>query len=182
MRIIGGYLKGRRFKVPKNFHSRPTTDFAKEGLFNVLDNYFVLENKNVLDLCSGTGNISFEFVSRGAAKVTCVDSNYSSFRFIKQNATSLKITNAISIVKSDIIKFVKTVNKEYDFIFADPPYKFDKYHELINITCIKSSALNENGVFILEHGKDYNFESHSFFSFSKKYGNVYFSFFEKKIS
>ena len=181
MRIIGGYLKGRRFKVPKNFHSRPTTDFAKEGLFNVLDNYFTLESKNVLDLCSGTGNISFEFISRGVAKVTCVDSNYLSSRFIKQNATSLEISNSITIVKSDIIKFVKTVNENYHFIFADPPYKFDKYEELINYVCIQTNTLNEKGVFILEHGRDYNFESHSFFSFSKKYGNVYFSFFEKKL-
>ena len=95
MRIVGGDLKGRRFGIPKKFHSRPTTDFAKEGLFNVLENNYSIRDKKILDLCSGTGNIAFEFISRGAGTVTCVDLSFNSLRFINKNANELKIIHSL---------------------------------------------------------------------------------------
>lgn len=179
MRIVGGYLKGRRLKVPKNFHSRPTTDFAKEGLFNVLENNYNIEDKKILDLCSGTGNIAFEFISRGSNTVTCVDSSFNSIRFIKKNASELNIIDFLYLVKSDIIKFINRNEISYDFVFADPPYVFDKYEQLIELVLNHDSILNSHGVFILEHGRDHDFANCPYFSFIRKYGNVNFSFFIK---
>ena len=179
MRLIGGYLKGKRLAVPKNFPSRPTTDFAKEGLFNILNNLVEIEEMNVLDLCAGTGNISFEFVSRGAPLVFSVDSNAKCIRHIEQTARELSISNSCKTYKSDCIVFCKNSNISFDLIFADPPFYLNIHHELID-SIFQGNILNKNGKFILEHGKNLQFDSHNEFSFSRNFGNVVFSFFNFK--
>jgi 16S rRNA (guanine966-N2)-methyltransferase len=179
MRIVGGSLKGRRFSVPNNFPSRPTTDFAKEGLFNVLGHQFDLSNLTVLDLCSGTGNISLEFLSRGVKNVVSVDSNTNCLRFIQKNAESLGVSGRIITVKSDIINFIKQSSDKFDVIFADPPFAFSDYHTLIK-SIFEKGLINNNGIFILEHGKQKSFREELNFSFDRNYGNVTFSFFKLK--
>ena len=178
MRIVGGEFKGRRIAVPSNFPSRPTTDFAKEGLFNVLENQFDLTDLKILDLCSGTGNISLEFLSRGVGEVTSVDSHTNCLKFVQKNANSLGISDEIITVKSDLISYIKTTNQTFDIIFADPPFNFDKYSEIIKVV-FEQDILNENGVLILEHSKQKSFDKEQKFSFFRNYGNVTFSFFKK---
>ena len=178
MRIIGGKLKGRRFSVSKKFPSRPTTDFAKEGLFNLLSNQLDLNDLKILDLCSGTGNIAFEFLSRGASFVTCVDINHHCLSFIQESAKTLKIVDSIKINKSDIYLFLKRNKLEYDLIFADPPYSYRFYEELIKQITEVDSFIN-NGIFVLEHSKDRDFSSFDCFKEMRNYGNVSFSFFYK---
>ena len=178
MRIVGGEFKGRRIAVPSNFPSRPTTDFAKEGLFNVLENQFDLTDLKILDLCSGTGNISLEFLSRGVGEVTSVDSHTNCLKFVQKNANSLGISDEIITVKSDLISYIKTTKQTFDIIFADPPFNFDKYSEIIKVV-FEQDILNENGVLILEHSKQKLFDKEQKFSFFRNYGNVTFSFFKK---
>ena len=178
MRIIGGNLKGRRFSVSKKFPSRPTTDYAKEGLFNLLSNQLDLDDLKILDLCSGTGNIAFEFISRGASFVTCVDINHHCLRFIQESAKTLKIDDSIKINKSDIYLFLKKNKLDYDLIFADPPYSYNFYEELIKQITEVDSFIN-NGIFVLEHSKDRDFSSFDCFKVMRNYGNVSFSFFYK---
>jgi 16S rRNA (guanine(966)-N(2))-methyltransferase RsmD len=178
MRIVGGEYKGRRIAVPSNFPSRPTTDFAKEGLFNVLENQYDLSDLEVLDLCSGTGNISLEFLSRGVKEVTAVDSHTNCLKFVQKNASSIGIINKITTVKSDLISFVLNTNHTFDIVFADPPFNYDKYNQIVQ-TVFERNLLNENGILILEHIKQKSFESEPKFSFFRNYGNVTFSFFKK---
>ena len=178
MRIVGGEFKGRRIAVPTNFPSRPTTDFAKEGLFNVLDNQLDLTDLKILDLCSGTGNISLEFLSRGVEEVTSVDSHTNCLKFVQKNANSLGIFNQIKTVKSDLILFVRNTGLKFDIIFADPPFNFDKYNEIIEIV-FERNLLTEDGILILEHSKQKSFEKEQNFRFIRNYGNVTFSFFKK---
>jgi 16S rRNA (guanine(966)-N(2))-methyltransferase RsmD len=178
MRIVGGEYKGRRIAVPSNFPSRPTTDFAKEGLFNVLENQYDLSDLEVLDLCSGTGNISLEFLSRGVKEVTAVDSHTNCLKFVQKNASSIGIINKITTVKSDLISFVLNTNHMFDIVFADPPFNYDKYNQIVQ-TVFERNLLNENGILILEHSKQKSFESEPKFSFFRNYGNVTFSFFKK---
>jgi 16S rRNA (guanine(966)-N(2))-methyltransferase RsmD len=178
MRIVGGEYKGRRIAVPSNFPSRPTTDFAKEGLFNVLENQYDLSDLEVLDLCSGTGNISLEFLSRGVKEVTAVDSHTNCLKFVQKNASSIGIINKITTVKSDLISFVLNTNHTFDIVFADPPFNYDKYNQIVQ-TVFERNLLNENGILILEHSKQKTFESEPKFSFFRNYGNVTFSFFKK---
>jgi 16S rRNA (guanine966-N2)-methyltransferase len=176
VRIISGKLKARRFSVPKNFPSRPTTDFAKEGLFNLLGNQIEFEGIKVLDLCSGTGNISFEFISRGASLVTAVDQNFNCIRFIRQNAASLQIDKEIQIIKSDILSYLRQCTSQFDLIFADPPYEVT-FHQEIAELIFNRQLLSEDGMLIIEHGKKTDLSSLTHFSFVRTYGNVYFSFF-----
>ena len=123
MRIIGGKFKGRRFTPPaKNWRTRPTTDYAKEGLFNILINQIDFEDTKVLDLFCGTGNIAYECVSRGSTDVTCVDTFHACIKFVQETAKVLKLDNELVIIKSDVFKFIKKSNTQYDLIFADPPY------------------------------------------------------------
>ena len=178
MRIVGGEFKGRRIAVPNNFPSRPTTDFAKEGLFNVLENQFDLSDMKVLDLCSGTGNISLEFLSRGVDEVTSVDSHINCLKFVQKNASSIGILNRIKTVKSDLQSFILNTNQTFDIIFADPPFNFDKYSQIVK-TVFERELLNENGILILEHSKQKSFDTEQKFSFFRNYGNVTFSFFKK---
>lgn len=177
MRIIRGKYKTRRYSVPKNFPSRPTTDFAKEGLFNILEHHYLHEDMEILDLCAGTGNISFEFLSREIGTVIAVDQNFNSIRHIQNMAKELECTSDILAVKADIIKFTEKTDKKYDLIFADPPYAYKDYEELIRIV-FDRKLLYEGGVLIVEHGKETNLGHITQFVDLRRYGNVNFSFFE----
>ena len=178
MRIVSGKLKRMRFSPPKGFPSRPTTDFAKEGLFNVLENRLDLSSIRVLDLFAGTGNISFEFASRDAEQVVSVDRNFKCVRFIQSFAEKHDLSN-VMVQKSDVFKFIEQHGAKYDLVFADPPFKAEFYDRLID-KVLDSDLLKENGIFILEHEKHRHLEDHPFFVESRKYGNVVFSFFTKK--
>jgi 16S rRNA (guanine(966)-N(2))-methyltransferase RsmD len=178
VRIISGKLKARRFSVPKNFPSRPTTDYAKEGLFNVLVNQIDLDNLHILDLCAGTGNISFELLSREAGIVTAVDINLNCLRFIRKNAEELKVDKEIRTVRMDILHFLKLTEDKYDLIFADPPYAY-KHHDQVALAVFEHDLLTENGLLVIEHGRDTKLENITHFEFCRTFGNVYFSFFRK---
>ncbi len=177
MRIISGEFKGRRFTPPANLKARPTTDFAKEGIFNVLANCIEFEDITVLDLFSGSGSISFEFASRGAKQVTSIEQNYQHIYFIKKIADELKI-KTINAIKGDVFKFISTSKFQYDLIFADPPYELDKLPLLPELV-LSSSLLKPNALFVLEHGKKNNFADNKYLKETRSYGNVHFSIFEK---
>lgn len=178
MRVISGILKARRFSVPKNFPSRPTTDFAKEGLFNMLEHQMSLFDLEILDLCSGTGNISFEFLSREAGNVTAVDSNDRCVAFIRKTATEFGIGQNLQTIRADIQQFVGRTERRYDLIFADPPYKYEGYVSLVQ-TILERELLKENGTLIVEHGKETNLSNMEGYEFTRNYGNVHFSFFSR---
>ncbi len=175
MRIVSGKYKGRKFNPPKNLPVRPTTDFAKEGLFNVLRNRIDLENTKILDLFTGTGNMSFEFVSRGASSLKAVDQSRSCLQFIEKVCKEHSISE-IHTIKADALKYLRKEEQAFDLIFADPPYVYKESEELVDL-CFQKALLKERGYFILEHGKDQNFEKHPNFQFAKKFGNVNFTFF-----
>lgn len=177
MRIVSGKLKGRQIPVRKNFTARPTTDFAKESLFNILNNYIDFEETEVLDLFSGTGSISYEFASRGCPKIIAVEKDYRSCEFIRQTAKNLNI-ESIRVVKADFFAFMKICNESFDIVFADPPYQLENIHEIPNAV-MNSKALKAGAWFILEHGKDNVFNNQSGFKEMRNYGGVYFSIFEK---
>lgn len=179
MRIIRGKYKTRRYKIPKNFPSRPTTDFAKEGLFNILENQMYLEDLKILDLCSGTGNISVEFLSRDAGTVTAVDQNFNCIRHLGKVVRELGCEKEITIVKSDIVKYLERCATTFDIIFADPPYAYTEHEKVIDIV-FERNLLNENGILIIEHGKETDLSSKTHFDILRKYGNVCFSFFKIK--
>lgn len=176
MRIISGFLKARRFSIPKSFPSRPTTDFAKEGLFNVLEHQMSLYDLEILDLCAGTGNISFEFLSREAGTVTAVDSNSNCLRYILKNAIEFKINDNLETYKSDILAYIKRTDRKFDLIFADPPYEYPSHAEIAQIV-FERKLLNENGLLIIEHGRHTKLTELPHFELVRTYGNVYFSFF-----
>ena len=178
MRIIGGTFKGRKFYPPaKNWPTRPTTDFAKEGLFNILLNSFDFETLKVLDLFGGTGNHSYEFISRGVNDVTYVDRFRGCLAFVKKTAAELKIEDKISIVANDVFKYIKSCNQSYDYIFAGPPYGMPRLDDLPDLI-FKHELLNKEGWFVLEHNPNHNFENHPNFVKARNYGTTIFSFFE----
>ena len=178
MRIISGKLKGRRLKAPKNLPVRPTTDMAKEGLFNILNNNYYFDSISVIDLFSGTGNISYEFASRGTKSIYAIDANYKCSRYIYNTAKELDLD--INTYKSDVYKFLDKTFLQADVIFADPPYDFtaEKFLEIADIIFDKD-LLNEDGVLIIEHSKHTDLTSHKNHSYDKRYGGNVFSFFEK---
>ena len=177
MRIISGKYKGRRISPPKNLPVRPTTDMSKEALFNVLRNHFNFDGLKVLDLFSGTGNISYEFASRGSDNITCVDGDFGCVKFIKQTATEFDFN--IAAVKSDVLKFIEKCNAKYDIIFADPPYAFEqKIFEKIVLDIFDRNLLEDEGMMIIEHSKYTKLDHLIHFSFKKSYGGSIFSFFE----
>ncbi len=177
MRIISGKYKGRRINPPKNLPVRPTTDMSKEALFNVLNNHFNFDSLKVLDLFSGTGNISFEFASRGSAPITSVDGDFGCVKFIKQVSSEFDFD--IAATKSDVFKFLENARTTYDIIFADPPYGLDQAtFEKIVLTVFEKGLLEEDGMMIIEHSKYTKMEHLSNFSFQKSYGGSFFSFFE----
>jgi len=177
MRIISGKYKGRRIFPPKNLPVRPTTDMSKEALFNVLNNHFNFSGLKVLDLFAGTGNISFEFASRGSDNITSVDADFGCVKFIKQVATEYDFD--IAAVKSDVFKFLEKNNSTYDIIFADPPYGLDQatFEKIIQMV-FERNLLDEAGMMVIEHSKYTKMENLEHFSFQKGYGGSFFSFFE----
>ena len=178
MRIVGGQYKGRRFNPPNFFKARPTTDFAKEALFNLIVNKLDLKDKAALDLFAGTGSISYEFMSRGCSKITSVDISYKYLSYIKDTAELFLPKNKkIKTIKADVFKFLSKHNLNYDVIFADPPYSLANIKDLANLI-FKNSSLKENALVIIEHSKKNNFSEHPRFTDKRSYGSVNFSFFE----
>ena len=177
MRIISGKYKGRRIFPPKGLPVRPTTDMSKEALFNVLNNHFSFEGLKILDLFAGTGNISFEFASRGSSPITSVDADFGCVKFIKQVAAEYDFN--IAATKSDVFKFLERNNATYDIIFADPPYALDqKTFEKIILLVFEKNMLHEDGMMVIEHSKYTKLDHLIYFSFKKSYGGSIFSFFE----
>ena len=181
MRVISGIYKRRRFDVPNSFKARPTTDFAKENLFNVLsNNYFDFEDGvTALDLFAGTGSISIELVSRGCDKVISVEKDPQHLSFISQVMREVK-TDKCFPVRADAFKFIEKCSEQFDFIFADPPYAL-KDLQSIPGRIFENGLLKENGLLVLEHGKDQNFEDDPHFIESRIYGSVNFSFFRATV-
>lgn len=177
MRIIGGLYKGRIFHPGKNFKSRPTTDIAREALFNILENRYDFSNKKILDLFSGTGSIGYEFISRGCQEATMVELDSVHYRFIVSVLENLKIKNAM-ILRTDVFKFLKTARRKYDIIFADPPYDMKSFSQVPEAV-FNAGIVKDGGLFIIEHPKEYDFSGHPYFAELRKYGKVNFTFFEK---
>lgn len=177
MRVISGIYKGRRFDIPRTFKARPTTDFAKENLFNVLSNRLDFESGElqVLDLFAGTGSISLELLSRGCAQVVSVEKDREHYAFICRVRQQLETTNWLP-VRADVFRFAQTVNRQFDFIFADPPYELKGLETLPEIV-LNHGLLKADGLFVLEHGKKNHFEEHPCFVERRVYGSVNFSFF-----
>ncbi len=177
MRIVSGIHKSKRISAPKNLPVRPTTDMAKESLFNILNNHFYFDQIAVIDLFAGTGNISYEFGSRGTENILAVDAHYACVLFILQTAKKLHLP--IKTFKSDVYKFLEKTTLTADVIFADPPYGFDKEQFLkIADLIFEKKILNEDGLLIIEHSKHTLLDKHPNYSHCKKYGGNMFSFFK----
>lgn len=177
MRIISGQYKGRRITAPKKLPVRPTTDIAKESLFNILNNHYYFDEIKVLDLFSGTGNISYEFASRGVEDITAVDADHGCVKFIQQ--TSDEFDMPISIVKSDVLKYLDRINNEFTIIFADPPYNFSVDDFTNIVQAVKSNGLlAEDGLLIIEHSKHTDLSGLDNFDNARQYGGSVFSFFK----
>lgn len=177
MRIISGKYKGRRITAPKKLPVRPTTDMAKEALFNILNNSYYFEKISVLDLFTGTGNISYEFASRGTPQIVAVDADYGCIKFVGQTAKDLEFN--IAAIKSDVFPYLEKAAQKANIIFADPPYdmtltELEKIPELV----FRKQLLQEEGVLIIEHSKHMDLSSFPHFSRLRKYGGSIFSFFE----
>ena len=177
MRIISGKLKSRRLSAPKNLPVRPTTDMAKESLFNILNNTYYFDAISVIDLFSGTGNISYEFASRGTESIVAVDQNFQCTKFISQ--TSEEFEMPIQVIKADVFKFLEKTKQPQTIIFADPPYELEleKFLKLVELV-FQNELLETDGVLIIEHSKQTDLSSAPQFSEVKGYGGNRFSFFE----
>ena len=176
MRIITGKYKGRHFEIPRSFKARPTTDFAKENIFNVLIQYVDLEDATALDLFSGTGSITLELLSRGCSQVISVEMERDHHRFICECIKKLD-TQACIPLRADVFRFLKSCKTQFDFIFADPPYALKEIPTIPDLI-FEKGLLKENGLFILEHGKDHDFSEHPHFVEHRSYGSVNFSLFK----
>ncbi len=177
MRIISGKFKGRRLSAPKNLPVRPTTDMAKESLFNIINNLYYFDGITVLDLFAGTGNISYEFASRGTQDIYAVDAHFACVKYINQ--TNKNLNTNINTFKSDVYKFLEKTPLKADVIFADPPYDFEEGQFLkIADIIFDRQILNEDGVLIIEHSKHTDLSQHKKHSYDKRYGGNVFSFFE----
>ncbi|MFN8254851.1 MAG: RsmD family RNA methyltransferase [Bacteroidales bacterium] len=177
MRIVAGIYRGRKFNPPSFFKDRPTTDFAKESLFNLLNNEIDLEGKKALDVFSGTGSISFEFMSRGCSAITSVDINGRYLEYIKKTAGILNPDKKIVFtIKSDIFRFLPNYKLDYDIIFADPPYDLDGIDKLPDLI-FSNQSLKKDALVVIEHSALTDYSNHSHFRNLRKYGRVNFSFF-----
>ena len=181
MRIITGKYKGRHFDIPRSFKARPTTDFAKENIFNVLVQYVDFDGAAALDLFSGTGSISLELLSRGCSQVVSVELDRDHHRFIQECIKKLTPntqhpTPDIIPIRGDVFRFLKSCKQQYDLIFADPPYALKELAILPDII-FEKQLLKEDGIFVLEHGKDHDFSQHPHFREHRQYGSVNFSIF-----
>ena len=178
MRIITGKYKGRHFDIPKSFKARPTTDFAKENIFNVLMQYIDFEGATALDLFSGTGSISLELLSRGCSQVISIEQDRDHHRFIMDCSKKLSILNSqFSIIRGDVFRFIKSCKQQYDFIFADPPYALKELPTIPSLI-FEKGLLKPDGIFVFEHGKDYDFSNDPHFVEHRSYGSVNFSIFK----
>jgi 16S rRNA (guanine966-N2)-methyltransferase len=176
MRIISGSLGGRKIHPPAKMpYTRPTTDIAKEGLFNILQTRIDFDGAKTLDLFGGTGSISYELASRGAADLTIVEKDTAMYQFIKKNITELKIENA-HVIKMNAFNFLATCSEQYDFIFAGPPYALNTIDELPKII-VEKNLIGDDGYFVLEHTPRNDYEKYNGFSFKRNYGTTVFSFF-----
>jgi len=178
MRIIGGEFKGRRFYPPaKNWPTRPTTDFAKEGIFNVINNSFYFDEIKVLDLFGGTGSHSYEFISRGCEDVTYVDQFRGCINFVTKIAETLKIEDKLKIVQADVFKFIKRDNNQYDYIFAGPPYPLPTLQNIPD-QVFENDLVKETGWLVVEHNNAHDFSNHPRFDNARVYGKAIFSIFK----
>ncbi len=178
MRIISGKYKGRRISAPKKLPVRPTTDMAKEGLFNVLNNDYYFDEFNVLDLFAGTGNMSYEFASRGTKHITCVDKNTGCIGFINKTAKEFEMD--LITIKSDVYSFLEKSKSKFNLIFADPPYGFpeEDFVKIVDLI-FHNDLLEEDGIIIIEHSKHTILNTHTNFTKDRRYGGSVFSFFEQ---
>lgn len=180
MRIIGGTFKGRKFYPPADkWPTRPTTDFAKEGLFNILNNRIDFEEIVMLDLFGGTGNHSYEFISRGCRNVTYVDKFPACVQFVKKVATDLGILPFIRIVKADVFRFIASAPGQYDYIFAGPPYGLDTIDQIPDLI-FQHGLLRKGGLFVMEHNPNHGYRQHPHYVEERHYGTTIFSFFANK--
>ena len=175
MRIITGKYKGRHFDIPRSFKARPTTDFAKENIFNVLAGYIDFEGAKALDLFSGTGSITLELLSRGCSHVVSIEQDRDHHRFICDCLKKLNDKQALPL-RADVFRFLKSCHEQYDFIFADPPYALKELPQIPDLV-IEKKLLKPDGIFVFEHGKDYDFSQHPYFREHRAYGSVNFSIF-----
>jgi len=176
MRIISGQHGGRKIKPPAKMpYTRPTTDIAKEGLFNIIQNNLDIESLSVLDLFGGTGSISYELASRGAAAITIVEKDNQMFDFIKRTSEALQFEN-FKVVKSDVFKFIETTNVTYDFVFAGPPYALASIDDLPR-KVFEKALLNPGGWFVLEHTPRNDYKKFAHYKSERNYGTTIFSIF-----
>ena len=177
MRIISGQFRGKKLIAPSNLPVRPTTDFAKTGLFNILNNYYSFEKTSVLDLYAGTGNLSFEFASRGCPAITAIDKDGACCNYMIKTAQQLGISKQLNVLQSDVLTYLKNSKTAMDIIVADPPYAETPASELVNLI-FENQLLKPNGVFILEHSSEVDFSQLPHYLQTRKYGFVSFTFFE----
>lgn len=177
MRIIGGKFKGRRFNPPADkWPTRPTTDFAKEGLFNILTNKYDFEEWCALDLFGGTGNHSFELISRGCCDVTYVDKFAPAVDFVRKMSAQLQVESCLKIIRADVAQYIKDCQTDFDYIFAGPPYALPWLSEIPDLIFSKG-LLRTDGLFVMEHNPYQSFKNHLHFQFERHYGKTIFSFF-----
>lgn len=176
MRIIGGKLKGKTILPPAGYKARPTTDFAREALFNILDNEYEFDDLKVLDLFGGTGAVSYEFASRGVGRVYCVEMSRENASFIKTEALRLGLGN-VTMVRDNVFDFLNVCHEKFDIVFADPPYAIEGL-ETIPDKIFEKDILHPDCYFILEHGPGHDFSSHPHFFKKRSYGKVHFTFFK----
>ena len=174
MRIITGQYKGRHFDIPRSFKARPTTDFAKENIFNVLTQYVDFDGAEALDLFSGTGSIALEMASRGCRQVVSVEMDRDHHRFISECVK--KLGAPIIPIRGDVFRFIKSCRQQYDLIFADPPYALEQLPQIPDLV-IGRQLLKDGGIFVFEHGKDHDFTQHPNFIEHRQYGSVNFTLF-----
>jgi len=180
VRIISGTHKGRPIVTPANLPVRPTTDLAKESLFNILNNIFDFEDLEVLDLFSGTGSISFEFASRGAKRIVVVDNNYRCVEFIRKAAQGFGFNSIITVQRANVFSFLKYPQAPFDLIFADPPYEMEDIQSIPELI-FKQKLVKPGGWFVLEHSRDQDFEGDPYFLQHRKYGKVNFTIFSMAV-
>ena len=178
MRIITGKYKGRHFDIPHTFKARPTTDIAKENIFNVLTQYIDFDEATALDLFAGTGSISLELLSRGCSQVVSVEQDRDHARFIQQCVDRLQTLDH-TLIRGDVFRFLKTCRQQFDFIFADPPYQLARLEEIPELV-LGNNLLKADGIFVFEHGKQNDFSTHPQFIDHRHYGSVNFSLFSAK--
>lgn len=175
MRVVTGIYKGRHFDIPRTFKARPTTDFAKENIFNVLNGYIDFEGAAALDLFAGTGSISLEMLSRGCRPVVSVEADRDHARFISECMKKIGTTDNI-LIRGDVFRFIKKCHEQFDFIFADPPYALEELPTIPSLI-FEHELLKSDGIFVFEHGKNYDFSTFPHFVEHRSYGSVNFSLF-----